>query len=225
MAHLSELRVRIFYALGGWLVCSGAAWFLTPQIISILRRLIGDTPLVFLRPTEAFFVYLKVALVGGFFLALPFILYQIAAFVLPGLEPAEKKWLKAIVPLAFLLFIGGACFAYFFLLPVTLHFFLTFQTQDLKAMISLSEYIGFVVFLTVVCGLVFQTPIVLFILASIGVVNAKMLARGRRYAILIMFIIAGIVTPTPDAFTQTIVAVPMILLYEVSILTIRLAGK
>ena len=223
--HLAEMRFRIMWALAAWAVCSLAAWFAAPQMVGLLRRLIGNTELVFLRPTEAFFVFFKVALVGGFFLALPVILYQVAAFVAPGLEPGEKKWLRLIGPMAFLLFVAGAVFAYFVLLPVTLSFFLSFQTENLKAMISLSEFIGFVVFLMVVCGLVFETPIVMILLAMVGVVNSSLLRRGRRWAILIMFIIAAIITPTPDAFTQTMVALPMIVLYEVSIVIIRLMRR
>jgi len=223
--HLGELRQRILYALAGWVACSAVTWSFTRQIIALLRRLIGNTELVFLRPTEAFFVYLKVAILGGLFLSLPWILYQAVAFVNPGLEPHEKRYLQRLMPASFLLFVAGAVFAYFVLLPFTLGFFLNFQTADLKAMISLSEYIGFVLMMIVICGLVFQTPIVIVLLAVAGLVNAQMLARGRRWAILIIFIIAAIATPTPDAFTQTVVAVPMIVLYEISLLIVKALGK
>lgn len=228
MAHLAELRNRILWALASWATCSVGAWFLTPRLIAVMRRPIGDVQLVFLRPTEAFMVYLKVAMLGGLFLALPFILYQVVAFVSPGLENHEKRWLKRIVPASFFLFIIGGTFGYFCVLPVTMTFFLNFQTADLRAMISLSEYIGFISMMIIVCGLVFQTPIVIVILAAVGLVDANMLRRSRRWAILIIFVIAGIVTPTPDAFTQCVVAVPMIVLYELSILfvgTVRKQGE
>lgn len=225
VGHLAELRTRIMWSLAAWALCSVAAWFAAPYLVGLMRKLIGNTELVFLRPTEAFFVFFKVALVGGFFLALPLILYHVAAFVAPGLEPGEKKWLRLMVPMAFVLFVAGALFAYFVLLPVSLTFFLSFQTENLKAMISLSEFVGFVVFLMLVCGLVFETPIVMIILAMVGLVNSRLLARGRRWAIFIVFILAAIITPTPDAFTQTMVAIPMIILYEVSIWIIRLMRR
>jgi sec-independent protein translocase protein TatC len=220
--HLSDLRNRIFLALGGWIVCSIGSWFLTPYIISALRRLIGtDTQLVFLSPTEAFMVYFKTALIGGLFLALPWILYQVAAFILPGLEAHERRWVRRLVPAAFALFTGGGAFAYFVLLPATLGFFLNFQryfaSENVATMISVSEYVGFVMLLVIVCGLVFQIPIVIMMLALAGLVDAPILRKNRRYAILGVFLLAGIATPTPDAITQTLVAVPMLLLYEVSI--------
>ncbi len=219
--HLGELRSRILYALAGWVPCSVGTWFVTPRLIRYMRMPIGHTELIFTRPTEAFMVYLKVAVIGGLFLSLPWILYQAAAFVMPGLEPSERRWIQSIVPASFVLFVGGATFAYLCVLPVTMHFFLTFQTADLKAMISLSEYIGFITMMLVVCGLIFQTPIVIVILAVLGFVNVQLLRKGRRWAILMIFVIAGIVTPSPDAFTQVVVALPMVVLYEISILLVR----
>lgn len=224
-SHLAELRNRIFYGVGAWVVCGIATWFITPKLIAWMRLPLGDTKLIFTKPTEAFMVYLKVAVIGGFFFAMPVILYQVSAFVSPGLEDNEKRWIKRMVPASLLLFIGGSAFGYFCVLPVTMNFFLTFQTQDVVAMISISEYIGFVSMMILVCGLIFQTPIVILLLAIVGLVNAPMLRKSRRWAILIVFIIAGIVTPTPDAFTQTVVAVPMIVLYELSILLVAAVKK
>jgi len=227
--HLGEMRSRILWSLFWWAACSVAAWFLTPYIIAAVRRLIGDTQLVFLRPTEAFMVYVKIALLAGLFLSLPIILYQIAAFVMPGLEANEKKWVKRVIPAAFLLFIAGGAFAYFVMLPTALGFFLGFQQQfqdtHVTSMLSVEELMGFVMLLIVVCGLMFQIPIVVTLLALVGVVGSPLLRKGRRWAILLIFIIAGVATPTPDAFTQCIVAIPMLLLYEISILIVRAMGK
>ncbi|MBM3466019.1 MAG: twin-arginine translocase subunit TatC, partial [Armatimonadetes bacterium] len=123
----------------------------------------------------------------------------------------------------------GALFAHYALLPTTLGFFLNFQKyfqdENIKTMISVSEYVGFVMLLTIVCGLIFEMPIVIVALALVGVVNSTMLRNGRRYAILIIFIVAAVATPTPDALTQTVVAIPMILLYEISILIVRGLGR
>lgn len=225
VSHLAELRNRILLGLAGWAVCALGTWFLTPLLIKIMRRPLGNVELIFTRPTEAFMVYLKVAVLGGLFISLPWLLYQVAAFVSPGLESHEKRWIARIMPASFMLFLGGGAFGYFCVLPVTMNFFLTFQTEGLKALISISEYVGFVTMMTIVCGLVFQTPIVILLLAIVGIVNAPMLRKGRRWAILIIFIIAGIVTPTPDAFTQTVVALPMIVLYEISILLVLAVRK
>lgn len=225
VGHLAELRNRILISLASWVTCAIGTWFLTPTLIEWLRRPLGNRKLIFTHPTEAFMVYLKVAVLGGLFIALPFIGYQIAAFVAPGLEPHEKKWLKRLVPASFLLFLGGAAFAYFAVLPFALHFFLSFENGGLESMWRIEEYVGFNTMMLIVCGLVFQTPIVILVLAMLGIVNAKMLAAGRRWAIVVIFIIAGIVTPTPDAFTQCVVAVPMIVLYELSIWIVRAAVK
>jgi sec-independent protein translocase protein TatC len=215
--HLREMRNRIMWSLGSWIVCAIGTWFLVPYILEAMRRPLGNTPLIFTKPTEAFMVYLKTAILGGLFMALPLILYQLAAFVSPGLEANEKRWIKRVVPAAFILFIGGTVFGYFCVLPVTMGFFLGFQVPGVQAMITISEYIGFISMMLIVCGLVFQTPIVIVVLAAIGLVDAPMLRRSRRWAILLIFIIAAIVTPTPDAFTQSVVAAPMLILYELSI--------
>lgn len=215
--HLGEMRTRIIWSLLTWTVSAIGAWFLTPTVIAVMRRPLGDAQLVFLKPTEAFMVYLKTAILLGFFMALPVILYQVTAFVFPGLEANEKRWIRRTVPAALLLFVGGVVFGYFCVLPVTLTFFISFQTEDVKAMISLSEYIGFISMMLIVSGLIFQTPIVILVLAAVGLVDAPRLRASRRWAILIIFVVAAIVTPTPDAFTQTVVAGPMLILYEISI--------
>lgn len=216
-AHLGEMRTRVMWSVATWIVAAIGAWFATPWIIATMRRPLGNTQLVFTKPTEAFMVYLKTAVLFGFFAALPVILYQVAAFVSPGLEDHEKRWIRRIVPAALLLFVSGVLFGYFAVLPVTLSFFISFQSDDIRAMLTISEYIGFITMMLIVCGLIFQTPIVILVLAAIGLVDAPKLRASRRYAILLIFIIAAIVTPTPDAFTQGVVAAPMLVLYELSI--------
>lgn len=227
--HLAELRNRIIYVLGCWCVCATAAWYLAPWVLTKLHRLVGNAQLIFLTPTEGFFIYLKIALVGGAFLALPFALLQVALFVMPGLEPHEKRWVKRIVPGAFLLFVAGSMFAYYVLLPAALHFFLSFQSsfeaEGIKQTIHVSEYVGFVLLMVVICGAIFELPIVILILAVAGLVGSELLRSGRRWAIVIMFIVAAVAAPTPDPFTQTMVAIPMIILYEVSIWLVKAIGK
>ena len=230
MGHLGELRNRLLLCMAGWIVGSVAAWEWAPQLIAMLRGLAGtQVQMVFLRPTEAFFVYFKIAIMGGLFLALPWMLWQVAAFVLPGLEANERRWVYRIVPAATILFVLGSLFAYFVLLPTTLKFFLDFQgyfnDPNIKTMMSVSEYIGFVMFMIVMCGLVFELPIVIVVLAIAGVVSSKLLASGWRYAVLGIFIVAAIITPTPDAFTQTVVALPMIGLYVISIYVVKAIGR
>lgn len=183
------------------------------------------TKLVFVNPTEAFFAYLKIAMFMGFFVSLPFILYEIMMFVLPGLEKGEKKWAIILVPCVMLLFIVGVIFAYFVLIPVALRFFLSFGTSDLQPMLTIGSFISFVLTLIIVCGLIFQTPLTIFFLGLIGIVNSRLLREKRRYIIVAFFVISMLITPTPDAFTQIVVAIPLIGLYELGIFLVWLLEK
>lgn len=222
--HLDELRSRIIYSLLAWIVSSTAAYFFTPHILRLFTSMI-KTRLIFVNPTEAFFAYLKIALLMGLFIALPFILFQIALFVFPGLEKAERRWVGALVPAVVVLFFLGVLFAYFVLIPITLRFFMSFGTSDLQPMITIGNFISFVLTLTILCGIIFQTPLTILFLGLIGIVSAKMLREKRKYVILFFFILSAIATPTPDAFTQIIVAIPMLLLYEVGIILVWIVEK
>lgn len=225
--HLEELRGRIIFAAIAWVTGSVAGWYLSPWLITYIKRYpqLQNIKLILLRPPEAFFVRMKLAMTFGILIALPIIIVQVMLFILPGLYDKEKKWVLRFVPFSILLFYAGAAFSLFVLLPITLEFFLVQMVQGIaEPNISLEEYVNYMVSMILVGGLVFQMPIVLFFLTLMGILTSKKLAAARRYAILIIFIVAAIATP-PDPFSQIVVAIPMLILYELCIWTSRMAGK
>ena len=181
----------------------------------------GDTCLQAISPTEQVFAYFKVTLVLALILAMPVIVHEIWKYVAPGLTRQERKWIVAILPGASLLFLAGVSFAYFGLLPPALGFLLEFGTVKINP--TVDSYISFFWRLTVAIGLVFQLPLLLFVLAKLKIVNPKMLGSIRRYVVVGAFIVAAIVTPTPDPFNQILVVVPILVLYEVGALLTRFA--
>jgi sec-independent protein translocase protein TatC len=227
MEHLGELRVRIVRSLVGLLVGLGIALPFSQKIVDYLARPVRATGnnLVFLALTEAFWVQMKVAVIVGLFLAAPVILWQIWAFVAPGLHEHEKKYAAPFVIVGSLLFIGGGVFSLKVVTPYAIHFLLSYSRPGLQPMISIGSYVDFLLKFTVAFGLVFELPLAITLLARMGVVTPATLAKNRKYAILGAFIAAAILTPTPDAFNQTLMAGPLIILYEVGIICARLFGR
>ncbi len=225
--HLSELRYRILVSFFFWVLASVAGWFATPRVLSYIGSVpsLKDVQLILIRPPEAFFVRMKTAMTLGFLIALPVLIYHVTAFVVPGLRSDEKKWLLRLLPGSVLLFYTGAAFSVMVMLPIVLHFFLVQMTRGIATpQISLEEYVNFLSAMILLGGLIFQTPMVLFFLTTIGILSSDILASGRRYAIIIIFIIAALASP-PDPFSQVVVAVPMLILYEATIWLSRLAKK
>jgi sec-independent protein translocase protein TatC len=222
MEHLDELRTRLIVSVVALIVTTGLSLIFTGRFMEILLVPSGGIKPVFLRPTEMFLTYFEVALIGGAALAMPVIVYQLISFVVPGLKPGEKKYLFFVVPAATFLFILGLAFAYFVLLPFALKYLLTFGGDIASAMISIGEYISFVTTLLLWMGILFEMPLVIVFLAKLGVVTYKQLRGYWKYALVGAFLIAAIITPTPDPFNQTLVAVPLYLLYEVGVLFARL---
>ncbi len=223
--HLEELRFRILWSLGAWIAASIFAYSQVGKIFAAAKVLLGNTKLIFTAPTEAFFAYLELAMVGGLFLAAPVIFYHALRFVVPGLEPHERKWLFRLMPVAILLFAAGCCFAYFVVLPVTLNFFMSFQNETLEALFKMQDFVGFVVGALAICGVIFQLPLILLMGAIVGIVKSSALRRHRRMAYFLAFVVAAVATPTPDAMTASVVALPIIVLFELSTILIRLMGK
>jgi len=228
MEHLGELRTRIIWSL----VPAGAglavALYFTDRIMKFMARPLTamGTKLVFTTPTEAFWTYMKVAMIAGLFIAMPVILWNVWAFVAPGLHKHERKYAAPFVIVGSLLFILGGAFALLVVVPFASTFLVSFgQEQGLQPMISVASYMDFVVKFTLAFGLVFELPVVITLLSMIGVVTPQFLSRNRKYAILINFIIAAILTPTPDAVNQTLMAGPLIILYEVGIISARIFGR
>ena len=227
--HLQELRKRLILSFiavgGGFALCYTFAEKIFDILAApLLKMMPTGGSLIFTSVAEAFFTYMKVAFISGLILASPFVLYQIWAFVAPGLYRHEKKYVVPFVLAGSFFFAIGILFAYYVALPVGFKFLLGFATDFIKPLPSMKEYLSFSIQFLLAFGLVFEFPVVLVLLARIGVVDAKTLARQRKYAILLIFIFAAIITP-PDIISQVIVALPMIGLYELSILLSKLFGK
>jgi sec-independent protein translocase protein TatC len=220
--HLEELRSRLLKATLAVVAAFAACMYFGEQLFSvmaepILRLLPKGSPIYFPRVQDPFFVYLKVSLITGIFIVFPYVIYQLWAFVRPGLYPQERKLAAPFVTFATLLFYAGASFAYFLVLPAAFSFFLSYITTQLQPLIDMREYVDLVMLLMLAFAAVFETPIIIVFLGLIGLFSSDQLKKGRRYFIVLAFIIAAIVTPTPDPFNQTLMAVPMLLLYEVGI--------
>ena len=227
--HLQELRKRLILSFiavgGGFALCYTFAEKIFDILAApLLEMMPQGGSLIFTSVAEAFFTYMKVAFVAGLILASPFVLYQIWAFVAPGLYRHEKKYVVPFVLAGSFFFALGIFFGYYVALPIGFKFLLGFATDFIKPLPSMKEYLSFSIKFLLAFGLVFEFPVVLVLLARIGVVDARTLARQRKYAILLIFVFAAIVTP-PDIVSQVIVALPMIGLYELSILLSKLFGK
>jgi len=182
----------------------------------------GVDKLVFLRPAEAFWMHIKISLVAAFILSLPVVLYQIWKFIAPGLLSNEKKYVGPFIIVASTLFVLGSAFCFFIVLPFALGFLLTYKVGTLTPMLSVGDYTDFCLKFILAFGLVFELPIVIVFLTRLGIITTTTLRKNRKYALLISFILAAILTPTPDAFNQSLMAVPIIILYEVGIIVSRL---
>lgn len=227
MEHLGELRQRIVRALIGVLVGLLIAFPFSQAIVDHLARPIQATgnTLVFLAVTEAFWVQMKVALIAGLFFASPVILWQVWSFVSPGLYAHEKKYAGPFVVVGSLLFLGGGAFSLKVVTPYAVQFLLSYSRPGLQPMISIGSYIDFLLKFTLAFGLVFELPLAITLAARMGLVTPKALARNRKYAVLGAFVASAILTPTPDAFNQALMAGPLIVLYEVGILCARLFAR
>ena len=223
LEHLEELRQRITKAVLAVAVTTLLCLVFTNKILEWLLLPSGGIKPIFLRPTEMFITYMRVGLIAGIALAMPIIVYQLLRYLAPGLKPEEKKYLYTMVPGATGFFIAGVAFAYFAMLPFALKYLLTFGSDLVEAKWAIGEYISFVTSLLLWVGLSFETPMVIYFLAKLKIVNAKKLSSYRKFAIVGAFIMAALITPTPDPFNQLMVAIPIILLYELGIILARFA--
>ncbi|MDI6763876.1 MAG: twin-arginine translocase subunit TatC [Thermodesulfobacteriota bacterium] len=228
-SHLQELRKRLvlsFIAVAaGFVLCYAFSQDLF-DILSkpLLKVMPSGGSLIFTSVAEAFFTYMKVAFIAGIILTSPFVLFQVWAFVAPGLYRNEKRYVIPFVAAGSFFFALGILFAYFVAIPVGFKFLLGYATDFIKPMPSMKEYLSFSIKFLLAFGLVFEFPVVLVLLARIGVVDAKMLARHRKYAILLIFIFAAVMTP-PDVISQLLMAIPLMGLYELSIILSKIFGK
>lgn len=224
--HLDELRTRLMISIAAVAVGGLLAYFFSEKILQILLQPIQTTgsPVYFLSPADAFIIRIKIALFAGFILASPVVISQIWFFVVPALHEKEKGMIFPWIATTSLLFLGGILFCFFGVIPVALKFLMGFQTDFLKPMISVTGYVDFLWNLSLAFGVAFNLPVVVIILSSLGIVTTKTLAHYRKHAIVLIFIIAAVITPTPDIATQALLAIPLIFLYELGILGARVMG-
>lgn len=181
--------------------------------------------LLALKPTAYLIIIMQVSLMGGLVLALPVVFYQFWRFVTPGLLPRERRLVMPIVVLSVACFLCGSAFAYGIVLPTGLLFFLSMEPQNMTSQWAVDEYMSFVLWMLLGFGVVFELPVLALFLSRMGLVSADLLRRMRRYAIVVIFIVSAILTPSPDPFSQALMAVPLMGLYEISILICRFGGK
>jgi len=242
--HLAELRKRLIYsviAIGiGFTICFSYSEDILGLLLLPMNSTLGYTttaPFVTFTPnktvqdlyfttlTEPFMSHLKIGFIAGMMLMIPVILFQIWKFISPGLLSRERKYAGQFVFFATFFFFIGVLFCFFLLLPFAIPFLVTYKTEHLKPIIKLADYIDFTLMFMLASGAVFELPLVMVLLGRMGIINPDILAKFRKYAFLIAFIIGGLVTPTPDVFNMTLMSLPIYFLYELGILGVRFFGR
>jgi sec-independent protein translocase protein TatC len=228
--HLEELRKRLIISAVAVAVGWAISYHFSEKIFEVLMKpWIAALPegqgakLIYTAPHEAFMTYLRVSFIAGVGLAVPVIFIELWRFIAPGLYENEKKYVLPVVFFSSLFFIGGALFGYFCVFPFGFQFFTSFASEYISPMISTKEFLSFSTRILLAFGLIFELPIFTFFLARLGLVNARFLRRQRRYAIVLIFVVAAILTP-PDVFSQLLMAGPLLVLYEISIWIARFFG-
>ncbi len=225
LEHLGELRDRLIKSVVALLVGTVLSLAFTPRLLEFLIAPMGGKQPISLKPTESIIIYFKVALVAGAVLAMPVIIYQFLMFILPGLTKEERKYLRVIVPGASLLFATGVAFATFVMLPFTIKYLQSFLADIIQPTYSIDYYISFVTTLMFWVGVIFETPLIIAFLARLGVISPKMLSSNRKYAIVLIAILAAVITPTPDPVNMALVMVPLVVLFEVGIILARIVYR
>ncbi|WP_167941013.1 twin-arginine translocase subunit TatC [Desulfobaculum xiamenense] len=227
--HLEELRGRltkcVIAIIVGLFACYGFAEQMFDFLMMPLKPILPEgSTLIFTGLPEGFFTYIKLSAFAGLFLTSPYIFYQIWAFIAPGLYKEERRWGIPIAFFSALFFVSGACFGYFVVFPIAFKFFMGFQTELIRPMPSLKEYLSFTLKLLMAFGIAFELPLFIFFLARLGMVSSVWLKKQRKYFVLVAFVVGALLTP-PDVVSQCFMAGPLILLYELGIIVAWLFGK
>jgi len=225
LEHLEELRKRLIRSIVALLIAAGGSFYFADHIVKFIIRPLGDTKLYVTEVAGSFTAYFKISLIAGMIVALPYIFWQLWSFISPGLYKREKLMILPIVLSSTVLFLLGAVFCYYVMLPITLNFLINFSGGLITPIITVSSYISFISMLILGFGAGFQLPIVAYVLGKFGIVSARGLSKARRYAIVVLLFLAAFLTPTPDVFTMMVMFVPLYALYEISILIVWLTGK
>jgi sec-independent protein translocase protein TatC len=238
LEHLAELRTRLLWSAGGFLIAFFVCYhfsfqiyeFIAHPLVQVLKSRGEEPRLIYTALYEAFFTYIKVSVYAAAFISFPIISTQVWLFIAPGLYRSEKRALLPFIAATPILFLGGAALAYYFIFPMAFRFFLSFQTpahhaaadgMKIELMARVSDYLGLVMKLVFAFGVAFELPVALTLMGKVGIISSKTLKKFRRYAYVGCFVVAAVLTP-PDVLTQTSLAVPLILLYEISIIAVRL---
>jgi len=229
LEHLEDLRKRLFYSAIALLIGFFPCWMFREKLFEILSRpvmqyLPAGTKFSFLTLTAPFMMYLKIAFLASLFFTAPFLFLQVWYFVAPGLYQKEKKYVIPFVIMTTFFFAVGAAFGYFVVFPFACKFFLGIG-KDFQAVLTPDQYLGFSIKVLLGIAATFETPTLVFLLAKMGLITAGWMIRNFKYAVLLVFVIAAVITPTPDAMTQSIVAIPMLALYGLSILIALVVGR
>lgn len=223
MEHLKELRVRLIRAFIALFVTTGLSFVFAKQVLVFLIAPMGDTPPQALKPTESLGNYMKVALLCGVILAMPVIVYQVARFIAPGLTKKERRYLVLLVPGATLCFVAGVAFAYFVMMPAAIPFLQGFMSDIIEQQWAIGEYLSFVTSLLFWLGLAFELPLFVYFLAKIGLIDVHTLRKNRKYAIIVIAVLAAVITPTVDPLNMILVMGPLIVLYELGVILAKFA--
>ena len=223
--HLVEFRQRLIKCLIALAITTLISLIFARQIFNVLIYPSEEINLIYIEMTEMIGTYMRVGLVSGIVLAMPFLIYQLFMFVSPALTTKEKKTIYLMLPWIMFMFAAGIAFCYFILLPPAIEFLTTFGSEIAEPQIKIGNYISIVTGLLLSIGVVFETPVIILFLARLGVVTPRWLSSKRKYAIIIAFILAAVITPTFDPVNQSLVAAPIIILYEMSIWLSRMAYK
>ncbi|HHX74825.1 MAG TPA: twin-arginine translocase subunit TatC [Firmicutes bacterium] len=214
--HLEELRKRLLICIFAFVITTIGSFLFVEQLRAIIIRPAGELELVYITPPEALMADLRLAIMAGIVFALPVLVYQLIAFLLPALEKEEKKILIPAVLAVVFFFSLGVLFAYYVVFPFTIRFFLAFATDSLQPLFTISAYLSFAVNFIFAFGIVFQMPLLFFILGYLGIISAEFLRKYRKYAVLVILLVAALLTP-PDVFSQMMLGIPLYGLYEVGI--------
>ena len=228
--HLAELRKRLIICFVGIGVGFAIAYSFKESLFVLLMHplkgaLAPGQKLIYTGLPEAFFVYIQVAFFGGILFAAPLILFEMWMFIAPGLYEHERRFLFPLLFLSVLFFAAGVLFGYSIVFPYAFKYLLSFDSDLVQALPSMREYLSLATTLLIAFGFIFQLPLVVTMLARLGIVTSRFLSKNRKYAFLLSFVVAAIVTPTPDVVNQCLMAGPLVILYEVSILGAKIFGK
>ena len=226
--HLEELRWRLIYSLIGLVVGTAICWiFIDFLVNAILLKPAMDSgaKLQNLRPFGQLFMYMQVAIVGGVILSLPNIFYQLWSFIAPALKKKERKYALMIVFYSTVCFLSGIVFAYYVMLPLTLKFAAQFGTTEIANQFAIDEYLSIIISVMLAAGFIFELPMISFFLTKLGILKPQYMRKYRRHAIVVIMILAAFLTPGTDPVSQIVLAVPLVLLYEISIFISKISVK